>query len=65
MAEGIGAGERISASQSRGHWWGLSGWGGSTRRRDACGGVKAVEQGLEWVVHGSLATTSKAMLRAA
>jgi hypothetical protein len=57
-AEGNGGGEKTTASQSRGHRWGPSSWGGSTRRRDAWGGVEMIGGGLEWVVHGSSATVS-------
>jgi hypothetical protein len=43
--EGIGDGVRTSASQSKGHRWGPSGWGGSTQRCGAWGGVEAVCSG--------------------
>jgi hypothetical protein len=51
---GISEEERTSASQSRDHRRGLSGWGGSTRQRSAWGGVETVGGGLEWDVHGGL-----------
>jgi hypothetical protein len=52
-AEGIGGGEEMVASQSRGHRRGPSGRGGCTRQRDAWGGVKTVGGWLEWAVRGS------------
>jgi hypothetical protein len=51
---------RTSASQSRGHRRGLSGWGGSTRWRDAWGGVEAVGEGPRWAVRGGSAMASTA-----
>jgi hypothetical protein len=52
VAEGIGGGERTAASWSRGHLQGPSGWGGSTWRRGAWGGVETDRGGLERVVDG-------------
>jgi hypothetical protein len=49
--EGIGGGEATAPSQSRGHRWGPSDWGGSTQRHGAWGGVDTVEGGLERAVH--------------
>jgi hypothetical protein len=46
----VGGGEETAASRSRGHWRGLSGWGGSTRRRGAWGEVKMVGGRLERAV---------------
>jgi hypothetical protein len=40
------------ASRSRGHRWGLSGLGGSTRWRGAWGGVEMIRGGLERAVCG-------------
>jgi hypothetical protein len=51
-AKQVGGGEETPASRGRGHWWGLSGWGGSTRWRGAWGGVEMVGEGLERVVCG-------------
>jgi hypothetical protein len=50
IVEGIGGGEKMSASRSRGHQLGQSGWGGNTRRRDAWGVVDSAEERLEWAV---------------
>jgi hypothetical protein len=52
MVEGINSGGKTSATRSRGHQRGPSGWGGSTRRSDAWGGVEAVGEGLERAVRG-------------
>jgi hypothetical protein len=60
MAEGIGGGVKTSASRSRGHWRGLSSWGGSTRWHDAWGGVEAVGQELEWAIRGGSVMASTA-----
>jgi hypothetical protein len=48
----VGGGEETAVSRSRGHRWGPSGWGGSTRRRGAWGGVEMVGGGLERAVQG-------------
>jgi hypothetical protein len=53
IAEGISGRGRTSASRSRGHLWGPSGWRGSTRRHDAWCGVEAVGQGLKRAVYGA------------
>jgi hypothetical protein len=50
-AEGIGGGEKMAASQSRVHRRGPSGWGGSTQRHGAWGGVEMVGGGLEHAIH--------------
>jgi hypothetical protein len=63
--EVIGGGGRTSASRSRGHQRGLSSWGGSTRRRDAWGGVDTVGEGLERAVCSGSATASTAVFAAA
>jgi hypothetical protein len=65
MAEGIGSGGRTSASRSRGHWWGPSSWGERTRRCDAWGGVKTVEERLERAVRGGSAMVSTAVFEVA
>jgi hypothetical protein len=64
-AKGIGGGERTTASRSRGQRWGPSGWGGSTRRRGAWGGVETVGGGLKRDVCDGSVTTSTAVFRAA
>jgi hypothetical protein len=48
----VGGGEETVASQSRGHRQGSRGWGGSTRRRSAWGGVEMVGGWLERAVRG-------------
>jgi hypothetical protein len=50
VVEGIGGGDKMAASWSRGHRRGLSGLGGSTWRCGAWGGVEMVEGGLKWAV---------------
>jgi hypothetical protein len=60
----VRSGGRTSTSQSRCHRWGPSGWGGSTRRRGAWGGVEAVGDGLERAVHDSSATARTAVFGA-
>jgi hypothetical protein len=47
VAEGINDREKTMASQSRGHWRGLSSLGGSTQRRGTWGGVEVTREGLE------------------
>jgi hypothetical protein len=64
-AEGIGGRERTMASQSRGHRQGPSGWGGSTRRCNAWGGIETVRGGLEWAIRGGSAMVSTTVFRAA
>jgi hypothetical protein len=44
-AEGIGGGEEMAASRSRGHRWGPSSWGGCTLRRGAWGGSRRSDDG--------------------
>jgi hypothetical protein len=63
--EGIDGGDRTLTSWSRGHQRGPSGWGGSTQRRNALGGVEKVREGLERAVHGGSVTMSTAVFRVA
>jgi hypothetical protein len=53
-AKGIGGWEETTASWSRGHQRGLSGWGECTRRYGAWGGVETVGGWLEWAVRSGL-----------
>jgi hypothetical protein len=64
-AEGISSGKRTATSRSRGRRWGLSGWGGSTRRCGAPSGVETVRGGLEQAVCGGSVKASTALFRAA
>jgi hypothetical protein len=50
--EGIGGGENMPASQSRGHRLGWRGWGGNTRWRGARGVVDSAEERPERAVCG-------------
>jgi hypothetical protein len=63
--EGIGGGERMAASRSRGHRRGPSGLGGSTRWRNAWGRVETVRGGLERAVRGGSAMASTTVFGAA
>jgi hypothetical protein len=63
--EGIGDGERMVASRSRGHQRGQSSWGVSTQRRDAWGGVETVGGGLEQAIRGGSETASTVVFRVA
>jgi hypothetical protein len=65
VVEGIGGGGRTSASRSRGLWKGPCSWGGSTRRRDAWGGVETVRAGLERADCGGSATMRMTVFGAA
>jgi hypothetical protein len=56
---------RSSASRGRVHRRGPNGWGGSTQRRDAWGGVEMVGEGLEWAVCSSSAMVSTTVFGAA